>query len=50
MQKNIVALYDNREAGAKGVICMNGPYSISDGAVYDGPAEEKFKWDIYRTE
>ncbi|XP_014554202.1 hypothetical protein COCVIDRAFT_105575 [Bipolaris victoriae FI3] len=49
MQRHIPDLYATREAGSKGVICMNGPYSISAGAVYDGPATEKFSWDIYHT-
>jgi hypothetical protein len=49
MKENINDLYQTREAGSRGVICINGPYSISAGAVYDGPATEKFSWDIYHT-
>ncbi|KAJ6192474.1 hypothetical protein J3E72DRAFT_273229 [Bipolaris maydis] len=49
MQDHIPDLYNNRVSGTKGVICMNGPYSTSPGAVFEGPATEKFSWDIYHT-
>ena len=49
MQMNIRDLYATRVPGAKGVICMNGPYSISSGAKFEGPATEKYSWDIYHT-
>ncbi|EMD58575.1 hypothetical protein COCSADRAFT_41692 [Bipolaris sorokiniana ND90Pr] len=49
MQEHIRDLYATRVPGTKGVICMNGPYSTSPGAVFEGPATEKFSWDIYHT-
>jgi len=49
MKENIPDLYANRVPGTRGVICMNGGYTISHGAVYEGPATEQFSWDIYHT-
>ena len=49
MNVNIPDLYAKRVEGTLSVICMNREYTISEGAVYEGPATEQFSWDIYHT-
>lgn len=34
----------------RGVACFNGPYSFAPGSKIDGPANIKFKWDMYNVE
>jgi hypothetical protein len=37
-------------ATVKGIACFNSPYGFSAGAVYEGPINIKYKWDVYNTE